>query len=210
MRRLFFGIFGASLLIGCAGLEPPAQKSVDLEAFAALMTDTFQTAPDDPDENFRDRRVRIASPALDGVWIYYQLNTGSERKLYRQRVINLRLADDGGAIIQTTYALKNPEQYVDAWDKPDALASITADDFEPAFDASCEQVWRRGDNGAWSGYVDPKTCRIFSNRRQAYIFIEAEARLDDSNYLQTERGFDENGAQLFGSAPDDFLVLFRQ
>ncbi|MEM9169133.1 MAG: chromophore lyase CpcT/CpeT [Pseudomonadota bacterium] len=200
------GIFASVAAVWASAVASDAET---LERFADLMTDTFATAPDDPDNNFVDRRVRVASAALPGVWLYYQLNTGPERKLYRQRVIELARADDG-AIVQTTYELKAPETYVDGWDRPAALNALTPDDLEPFANQGCAQVWRLTTEGAWRGRVDPATCRIFSQRRGEEIAIEAEAILDDETYRQTERGFDASGAKLFGSEPGDFIVLYRQ
>lgn len=190
-----------------------ASEETRVESLAALMTDIFETSPDDPDNDIRDQRVRINAPALDGVWLYYQLNTGAERKLYRQRVISLSAAsdgDDGRTVVQRTYILKEPERYVDAWSEPDLLAEMTPEQIEPFFEQGCEQVWRPDNTGGWRGYVDPKTCRIFSERRQSYISIEAEAQLDETAYRQTERGYDRDGNTLFGTAPGEFIVLYRQ
>ncbi len=190
-------------------IAAPSDDGSGADALAELMTDTFQTAPDDPDNTIRDHRVRISSASFDGVWLYYQLNTGDDWKVYRQRVVEL--IDDGdGSVIQKTYGLKDPERFVDAWDKPGLLTSMTASDIEPYFDGGCEQRWRRSAEDEWRGYVDPATCKIFSERRQAHISIEAEARLSQETYRQTERGFDENGEKLFGTEPGEFIVLYRQ
>lgn len=215
--RILLSSSAAIALAACASQndisEAPASSEMteaDVEALASLMTDVFETAPDDPDNNIRDQRVRFKTPALEGVWLYYQLNTGEERSVYRQRVTHLTLSDDASAILQKTYRLKEPERYVDAWSKPDLLAATTQDDIEPFFEDGCEQVWKMEGDGSWRGYVDPKTCRIFSERRQKYISIEAEAELSENTYKQTERGIDSDGTVLFGTEPGEFIVLYRQ
>ena len=215
--RALLTLSAALALVACAapkGITPVetsagALEEAQAESLAALMTDIFETAPDDPDNDISDQRVRINAPALDGVWLYYQLNTGAERNLYRQRVISLSAADDGRTVLQRTYVLKEPERYVDAWSEPTLLTAMTPEQIEPFFEAGCEQVWRP-DDGGWRGYVDPTTCRIFSERRQSYISIEAEARLDETAYRQTERGYDRDSNMLFGTAPGAFIVLYRQ
>jgi len=204
-------------LSGCAaGTSATDSKPVDAvrsvasaDALAEMMMGTFKTAPDDPDNTIRDRRVRITSPDFDGVWLYYQLNTGDEWAVYRQRVVELSEGPDGG-VIQKTFRLKDPTLYVDAWSDPDLLVEMGADNIEPFFESGCEQVWMQESADAWRGYVDPETCKIFSERRQANISIEAEARLDGETYRQTERGFDEDGNKLFGTKPGEFIVLYRQ
>lgn len=177
------------------------------QALAAMMADVFETAPDDPDNDIRDRRVQLDTPDLPGVWLYYQLNTGPQKTVYRQRVIEL--IEDGDTVIQKTYGLNEPEAYADLWDKPALLNTISTADFEPYFDEGCEQIWRR-EGGEWRGAVNRETCRIFSERRQAFIYIEAEAELNETAYRQTERGYSENGEKLFGGEPGEFIVLYRQ
>lgn len=184
--------------------------SADLDAFAMSMIDIFETAPNDPDNDIRDQRVRVNSPALDGLWIYYQLNTGGDRKVYRQRVIHLSISEGGDALTQRTYGLNEPELYVDAWTNPALLSALTQEKMKPYFEEGCDQIWRPEGANSWRGYVDPQTCRIFSERRQSHISIEAEARLDDTAYRQTERGIDSNGNILFGTEPGEFIVLYRQ
>lgn len=182
----------------------------DLDAFVALMIDVFETAPNDPDNNIRDQRVQIDAPALDGAWVYYQLNTGEDRKVYRQRVIHLSISENEDALIQRTYGLNEPASYVDAWQNPALLSALTKEKMKPYFEDGCNQVWRRDAANSWKGYVDPTTCSIFSERRQSHISIEAEAQLDETSYRQTERGFDANGNKLFGTAPGELIVLYRQ
>lgn len=185
------------------------KSSPDIEAFAKLMTGEFETAPDDPDNSIRDRRMRLNSPDLNGIWLYYQLNTGEEKKVYRQRVISLTVGRDHETIIQKTYGLIEPETYVDLWENPKLSMSISPQDIEEYFESGCEQRWKPSGDG-WKGYVDPSTCKIFSERRQADISIQAEAQLSQDTYRQTERGFDADGAQLFGTEPGEFITLYRQ
>ena len=207
MRIALFGAI-AFLSASCTTIETQTAEN-NAEKLAALMSGAFQTADDDPDNTIRDRRVRLTNAAFRGVWFYYQLNTGDEWNVYRQRVIELVTADNGD-VIQKTYGLKEPEKFVDLWDNETLLANISAEDFEPYFDDGCEQRWSPNENGGWQGYVDPESCKIFSERRQANIMIEAEARLDSETYRQTERGFDAEGNQLFGTEPGEFIVLYRQ
>ncbi len=213
MRGLLLAAASVFTAAGCAvtDAEPRSSSTEDpASTLSALMTGTFQTAPDDPDNTIRDRRVPVTSTNLDGVWLYYQLNTGEDWDVYRQRVVELATDGDSGGVVQKTYGLKKPGRFVDAWDNPALLSSITYDDIEPFFDEGCEQRWTLSAEDGWHGYVDPETCKIFSERRQSHISIEAEARLDAEIYRQTERGYDDAGNKLFGTEPGEFIVLYRQ
>lgn len=185
-----------------------ADKSVDIEEFVDLMDRSFATSQDNLDTKIQDRRARIKSQNLDGVWFYSQLNTGDEYKLYRQRISHIRVSDDGAEIIQTTYGLKTPERYVDVWKAPDLLENMTPDDFEPYFSEGCEQVWHPDEKDGWVGYVDPKTCIITSSRRNKDIRIESESYLSVNVHRTTERGYDMDMTFLWGSKPGEFIDLY--
>lgn len=186
-----------------------AHDSTEISDLAALLFGRFEARAETPDDQMVDRRVRVPSDALSGVWYYYQVNHRADWSVYRQRVNRLTLSDDGTTILQHTYTLKSPEDYVDIWDDPARLAALSEADFEPFLNDGCEQVWKRQEQGGWFGYVDPKTCRIFSTRRNKHIHIEAEAIVTDAYLKQTERGFNPDGSQLWGSKPGEFITLYR-
>ncbi len=202
---------GIMLLSSCAsttkGTEPSGPSAEDL---LALMMGTFATNPDDPDYNFQDQRVRVDSPALDGLWFYSQLKSGSERTVYRQRIAHLQTADDGKTVVQQTYALMNPDDYVNAWERPGTLTQLTMEDLDPVFSEGCDLVWTPQNIDDWTGYVDPATCQIYSERRGATIAIESEVRITNEVYYTTERGFDDKGTKLFGTDEGAFIQLYRQ
>lgn len=83
------------------------------------------------------------------------------------------------------------------------------DDLRQELPPACDQVWKRRGEG-WHGRVDPATCRIWSERRQAWRGIESEALVTRERYLTTERGFDAESNQVFGTAPGVYLVLDRR
>ncbi len=190
-------------------MQSAALTQSDLAAFGALYEQTFETPASNTETIIRDRRVRLMPGvgAPQSQWYYMQMNTGLETKLYRQRVVEFGLSDDKSAIIQITHRIKTSEAYEDVWDKPDVLAAFGADAIEPYFPNGCEQRWSRS-GAVWTGYVDPKTCKIFSQRRGAHIRIESESRLSGDLYQTTERGFDEDGEFLWGSKPGEFIDMF--
>lgn len=196
------------LVSGLTACQSTASDKADITAFVSLVENTFETPAEGAENNIRDRRVRIVSDALDGVWFYTQLNTGPERKLYRQRISNLSLSQDEGAIIQKTYGLNQPEKYVDAWDNPELLGDLKRTDFKSYFDEGCEQIWRPQADGSWLGYVDPKSCVISSKRRNKDIRIESEGFLSKDIYRTNERGYAMDMTFLWGTQPGEYIDLF--
>jgi len=195
-------------LISCASLKTITNEQVDIEIFAAMVENTFATSKSNTENIIKDQRVRIRSDALNGIWFYTQLNTGADGKLYRQRLSQLTLSSDGMTIIQKTYGLKAPEIYVDAWENPERLSNLTTDEFESYFQAGCEQVWRADNRGAWTGYVDPKTCVVSSKRRNKDIRIESESYLSKDLYRTNERGYELDMTFLWGTKPGEMIDLY--
>jgi len=203
-----FIIFTLGVALSSCEASQLKKPLADLNSLASMMENTFETAPDNNQNIIRDRRVRIKSEALKGFWFYTQLNTGAEGKLYRQRLSHLQLSADGSTIIQKTYGLKRPELYENAWENPERLEALSANDFESYFNTGCEQVWRSKAEGAWEGYVDPKTCVISSKRRNKDIRIESEGYLSKTIYRTNERGYEMDMTFLWGTEPGEMIDLY--
>ncbi len=160
----------------------------------------------DADNPFTDTRFRIDAPDLGEHVYYYQVNDGPDLEVYRQRVLVVSVGDDG-AISQVALSFKDPDKYANA--PADAFAGLTMESLLPGLPAGCEQIWSVTD-GDFSGYVDPETCMIISSRTGKPRSIEAESILSEKGLLLAERGFDENGEQLFGTEPGEYLTLERK
>lgn len=87
MSRIFGFLLFSVAIAGCGESITPA------EDLAFNMFGTFQAEEVDS-AFFRDSGVRL-SPLGDGEWLYMQLTTGAERRLYRQQILHLRAATDG-------------------------------------------------------------------------------------------------------------------
>jgi len=229
LRQVILSLLAWVPLLGCAqnqqldtaSFEPETvvlDKSHEAVAhLAKMMLGTFSTDEKYAGKPFTDQRILIqdSSQSNEGVvWIYYQLNTGSDRDLYRQRIIKLLPAADT-KVIQKTYEPKNPQLWVNAWESPEVVASFTPSDVQPKFEQVCDQIWRAQESeigeASWRAYISPKTCKIYSQRRKAMISIESESILTASSLKQSERGFDASAEeQLFGSSPNEFITLNRQ
>jgi len=174
-----------------------------------LMTGVWATDPDDPNNSFIDTRIALESLG-DGEWVYLQLQTGPEKKLYRQRVLQLLNIETG--VVQKAWSFAEPEKFADVPSDITILKTISLDDLEATLADGCDSKWRPSTidgDFLWTGYVDPNSCKIFSERRQVTIGIEGETRLQKNRLRQTERGFDSDGNRLFGTEPGEFIELSR-
>ncbi|MBT8440848.1 MAG: chromophore lyase CpcT/CpeT [Gammaproteobacteria bacterium] len=202
-------LFIAAPTFFCAAVA--GDRNDGVRAMLAMMVGTYRSDPSaEPDAelpDLLDRRMRIEAPALGRHLIYWQLNSGPERKVYRQRILTFTAGDDG-EIVQATWSLREPEKFVDAFESPARFAQLTADDVEASLPDGCDQIWRRSQDG-WYGSVSPDTCRVWSERRQMWRRIGAEARIAPGAYFQAERGFDDDGNQVFGTKPGELYRLDR-
>lgn len=192
-------IAGTAAMLCCAF----AQADSNLDRLDELMQGKFEAV--DPERPFTDQRFRINAPELGNYVYYYQINSGPEMKVYRQRILIVTL-NDSGLPSQDALVLTDPDAYAGA--SPDAFSGFGDDDVESFMPEGCEQVWTPTEDG-FKGYVDPTTCVIISSRSGKPRGIEAEVVLDAERMLSAERGYDENGEQLFGTEPGEFLELRR-
>ena len=155
-----------------------------------------------------DWRQKIDAPRLGDTVFYLQLNDGADRGLYRQRILVLSVDEASGAIKQVAYTLKNAEQFVDAMSTSDVFKDLGPDDVERMFDDGCAQYWTRTETG-FTGRVDPATCRIISSRTGKPRRIGALTVITSTTLDLAERGFDDEGNQLFGSADGETTRLTR-
>lgn len=211
---LLEALISVAALTACSNSErhpnSPPQTLSPVQSFKSLMIGTFKTAPENTENIIDDKRISFQAPALDGEWFYSQLNTGTDKKLYRQR-LNQILPGEDESLILKSYALVSAETYENAWERPQILSKITPEDFKTVFaQTGCDQIWTPDEDGTgWTGKVDPQTCRIFSKRRKTHIYIGADTYISAQRYQTSERGFDETGAQLWGSAPGTLITLYR-
>ncbi|MEP3227160.1 MAG: chromophore lyase CpcT/CpeT [Parasphingorhabdus sp.] len=182
--------------------KDPAQQ------LAAMMAGKFTESGDTPIYDFR-----FPLPAMGkGQWIYYQRDrgkreAGDKRTAYRQRVFQL-LTQPNGMVTQITWRLKNPDAYNTASHNPRQLLSLKHSALVRMFTKGCEQRWTY-DGVQWSGRVDPKSCMIFSKRRNRTIAIGSQTNLSQKGLQEAERGFDLDGNQLWGTAPGAYSEMLR-
>lgn len=209
----------AAILAGVIGSPAWAEDTTPGPAdLARAMIGSFATLPGDAENNFAETRFLFTNPALlaaladgqeEAVLVYSSLLSGPERKPYRRRVTVISRAD--GVIRTSAFAFVDGSRFADGLPSPEALAAILPDDLArgiaAAEGADCAMRWTPGVKPAhWRGYIAPVDCRLWSERRGAFIALEAETRLSPGRIEQTERGFDEAGKVLFGTAPGVFIV----
>ena len=205
-------VFLATTCIGQPGLAQDTSTKMDeagLSELAALMLQDFATAPENTEQTIIDRRVSVRVTGETGVWFYSQLNTGDEQKLYRQRIHQLSISEDGTSLVQRSFVPADADRFVDLWTRAGLLRLLSMTDMRPVLGEGCAQSWSKNVEGIWHGKVDPRTCEIFSERRQTTIRIGADSYYKGDTHGTSERGFDANMNPVWGSKPGEYIVLQR-
>lgn len=200
------------LLLLCVVLAAPAVAEPSADKLVALLEGRYQTthdthSPDTP--QLTDHRIRVENKALGTHVLYWQLNTGPDQRVYRQRLLIIEPDPASAKLRQRTYSFAEPARFADQFDNAALFAALTSDDLVSELPADCDPLWRETPQG-WRSYVDPARCIVFSSRHQEYRHIEAEVHLTRDTLRQTERGFDAQGRQLFGTPPGESLELRRR
>ena len=209
----------ALIILAVSVVGQPIQPAVaadqaTLDRLASLMSGRFDNqaaiAAGDVEEGefLSDWRQRIDAPALGDTVFYLQLNQGEDRELYRQRILVLTVDTETDSIRQTAYTLRNPEPFVDAMSTSDVFNDLGPGAVERLLGEGCAQHWTETDGG-FTGYVDPERCRIISSRTGNPRRIEALTVLTATTLDLAERGFDDEGNHLFGSAEGETTRLER-
>jgi len=208
VRALFF------LLAGLPASVPNAAMSSDEEDRAAslvdLMAGEYRSAPTD-DVNVPqlvDRRLIIDAPQLGRHVVYWQLNSGEDERLYRQRLLVFEAVPGSDSVVQTTWAFRDPAAWADVLASPERLDDIAANELEHPLPPACEPRWQPVEAG-WRGSIQPTDCRIWSERRQAWRRLESEILVTVEACRQAERGYADDGTQLFGTPPGELYRLNR-
>lgn len=203
-------IFAAMLSLA----SPTHADESQVEQLSALMAGRFDNLPAiesgavEPAEFLSDWRQRIDAPALGDTVFYLQLNRGEDQGLYRQRILVFDWDDEMSAVRQTAYLLNEPAAFEDALSTNDIFRDLGPDRVQRMSDDGCAQYWQPVENG-FRGYVDPGKCRIISSRTGNPRHIEALTILTATTLDIAERGFDEEGNHLFGSAIGETTQLTR-
>ncbi|MCC5861461.1 MAG: hypothetical protein JJT93_06075 [Gammaproteobacteria bacterium] len=189
----------------------PAWADERADALVAMLEGVYRTvhdthSPDSP--QLVDRRHRVLAPALGEHVLYWQLNSGPEQRIYRQRLLVIEPDAASGLLRQRTMSFRAPARFADRFDDAALFAALTEEDVVNELPPDCLPLWRETRRG-WRSYLDPARCRIFSSRHQDYRHIEAEVDLGPQSLGQAERGFDGQGRQLFGTPPGEMLLLER-
>lgn len=121
---------------------------------------------------------------------------------YRQRVY--KLEKQGRKLVSRVYELPEPERFVGAYNTPERFNTITPQDLVEK--KGCAVYLKMDKYGVYRGQTKKKSCK--SSLRGA-SYATSRVSINDSFVQSWDRGFNEEGEQVWGAVKGGYL-FFKQ
>jgi hypothetical protein len=176
----------------------------DLEILVKLMTGSFSSREQaDADTGYFDIRlemVPIWRDRTDGYWLYVeQAMATHEDRPYRQDVYHLAAGEEGG-VRSEVYSIPDPLRFAGAWKDPGVLAVLSPDSL--VVREGCSVILKRKGFGFFKGGTAGEEC--MSNLRGA-VYATSEVTVTPQGLTTWDRGYDENGNQVWGATEGGYI-----
>lgn len=184
----------------CFDSFPQNQVDVLVEYMTGSFSSEEQAKNDSDYFNIELEMVQIWKDRTDGPWIYVeQAVAESKEKPYRQRVYQLKERSDG-KIESIVYTIPDPLRFAGDYKNNFPLVKLSADSL--ILKEGCEVVLYRTDIGYFEGSTVEKNCP--SDLRGA-SYATSEVLIDKDKLISWDRGFDENGNQVWGARKGGYV-----
>jgi hypothetical protein len=179
-------------------------SQTDVDVLVDYMTGSFsseeQAQQDSNYFNIELEMVQLWKDRTDGPWLYIeQAVAESKDKPYRQRVYQLRKRSDG-KIESLVYTITDPLRFAGDYKKEFPLLRLTPDSL--ILKEGCEVVLYQADNGYFEGSTIDKNC---SSDLKGASYATSEVMIDKDKMISWDRGFDENGKQVWGATDGSYI-----
>jgi len=179
-------------------------SQTDIEVLVNYMCGSFssqeQAENDSSYLNIELEMVQIWQDRTDGPWIYIEQSVAeTKEKPYRQRVYQIRQRSDG-KIKSIVHSLPDPLRFAGDYKKDFPLLRLTPDSLMTK--EGCEVVLYRADDGYFEGGTIDKNC---SSDLRGANYATSEVMIDKDKMITWDRGFDENGNQVWGATKGGYI-----
>lgn len=197
----------ALLILACQTKEVQKQDQDDLQLLLSWMTGSFSSQEQaQADTNFYDIRlhmVPIWPERTEGKWLYVEQAVADHQdKPYRQRVYLLTQVNDS-TFKSTVYSFNDPLRFSGEWQKNTPLTNMTPDSLIERERCSIFLVKKEKDN-VFVGSTVEKNC-VSSLRGASYA--TSEVIITEAGLSTWDRGFNENGEQVWGSTKGGYIFI---
>lgn len=182
--------------------------SNDLDDLVTYMTGSFSSAGQaeaDP-ENYFDIRLEMApiwTEREDGSWLYVEQAVATAlQRPYRQRVYRVHALDDD-VFASDVYLLPgDPLEFAGAHEDPSLLADVTPEDL--TLREGCTVYLRRVEDGSYFGQTEVGPC---SSSLGDAAYATSEISMTADGLVSWDRGFNENGEQVWGATKGGYIFM---
>ena len=201
IKTALFLIVTVLFLYSCG--DSKDKSAEDLELLTSWMTGTFSSEEQSTiDTNFYNIHLHMSeiwTERNDGKWLYVeQAASWSLDKPYRQRIYRLT-AKENETFESAVYTFNNPEKFIGAWKNNEVFSSITQDSI--ILKEGCS-IFLKKDGDKFVGSTDGKNC---SSELRGASYATSEVVIDENTLTSWDRGFNENGEQVWGAETGPYI-----
>jgi hypothetical protein len=153
--------------------------------------------------DIRLHMVPIWPRETGGRWLYVeQAEADALEEPYRQRVYHLTSLGEGHWKSAIYTLPGDPLAYAGAWQDEEPLANLSPGNLNPR--EGCAVVLRRNGEGDFVGSTEEGACP--STLRGA-AYATTEVVISQDHFVSWDRGFDEDGRQVWGSTAGGYVFV---
>ena len=209
MMRFILCLFTGWMLLQCATPKTSTSSTAELDRLVRYMSGTFdsaeQAAADSAYYHISLRMAPIWPERTDGRWLYVeQAVANMADRPYRQRVYRVEQTGPK-SFASHVYTLDEPREFVGAYAPGEARQALTFDRI--ALKDGCAVLLEKQANGTYRGQTGTGTCA--SNLRGAQ-YAHSEVAVYKGQLISWDRGYDENGKQVWGAEKGGYVFVKRE
>lgn len=179
-------------------------KSIDTERLVNMMEGSFSSQEQSVnDSDYFDIRLymkRIWKDRKGEHWLYVeQAVAGSENKPYRQRVYKISNTYEG-RFESAVFTIPDPLRFAGEWKSDEPLSFLTPDSL--TLRNGCSVTLTLMNDGSYEGSTTGTDCE--SDLRGAK-YATSEVKISPDALISWDRGFDENGNQVWGATKGGYV-----
>lgn len=179
-----------------------------LEKLSEWMSGSFtseeQSKLDSNYYNIHLEMVRIWPERKDGIWLYVeQAANWALDKPYRQRVYKLTDEGCGDVYKSAVFTFKDPLRFAGAFIDKDLLGNLTVDSLSEKL--GCHIILKYSDC-EFNGSTEDITC---ASELRGSSFATSEVSISKYEIRSWDRGFDEEGKQVWGARTGPYIFKKR-
>jgi hypothetical protein len=214
MVRALIGWALASLLFADSAVAKEPKAAVEILELVQMFPGHWDNSAQVQEETSKGQRphealvldiVPIEAIMLgDNVFYVQESIAGDPNRVLGQKIVMFGVVK--GKIVQTDFALNEPNRWRNGQNNPDLFKGIMIPDVHSI--KGCSLRWKRAENGNFEGVNEAKTCH---NRvvGVGVAAIELKAELGPTEYATSEQAVDKSGHKT-GAPQSDPFYRFRR